>query len=107
MNACMANSKDRVWLSVAACTLQGLHAENVTMQPYPLHSTFFSDRSPGIDPEHSQAVYGDLQAAGIIDESGYSNFPSDQATEDVQCVPEDYLPLLAPSHGAGWFARTE
>lgn len=64
------------------CVLQGVHVESTVMQPYPFYPLFFSERIPEVDPTMSAAIYGDLQAAGIMNATGFTSYPTDQ--------PEDW-----------------
>ena len=63
------------------------HVESTVMQPYPFYPLFFSERIPEVDPTMSAAIYGDLQAVGIMNATGFTSYPTDQPEDvDRECA---------------------
>lgn len=67
--------------------LQDSPVERLLMEPYPFDASSFNKLFPSIDPDLSAAVYKDLQAAGIINATGFSNYPCDKP-EEIMCAPD-------------------
>ncbi len=66
--------------------LQGSPVEHLVMEPYPFDPSNFNELFPNIDPEWSAAIYKDLQAAGLINATGFSNYPCDKP-EEIMWAP--------------------
>ncbi len=72
--------------------LQGSPVEHLLMEPYPFDPSSFNKLFPTIDADLSAAIYKDLQAAGLINATGFSNYPCDQP-EEIMCAP-DFTPVI-------------
>ena len=111
-------SQHSIWHACKAIqeisVFQGGHVEHMIMQPHPLYPLFFSERIAEIDPALSAELYEDLQEAGFINSTGYSDYltyPLPDPAEDKarECVLELCYPichklrvalqLLAPFNG--------
>lgn len=62
------------------------------MQPYALTPTFFAERHAEIDPSLSAAIFADLQAAGLLNATGFSGYPTDQAPQAEWVTPFFWVP---------------
>ena len=65
---------------------QGLHTEHVMMEPYALTPTTFSERVPDITSALSSTLYEELQAAGIVNATGFTMYPHDLEHRARQCA---------------------
>ena len=54
--------------------LQGIHVEQMMMDPYQLSPDFFSQRMREVSPEQSAAVFQDLRETGILKQDNCSHF---------------------------------
>lgn len=55
--------------------LQGVHAELIVMEPYPIRPHTFGRALRFIDSEQSLALFRDLRTAGLINAQGYGKLP--------------------------------
>ncbi|EIE26405.1 hypothetical protein COCSUDRAFT_58942 [Coccomyxa subellipsoidea C-169] len=69
--------KERIHRSIYFLKQQGLHAEHVMMEPYALTPATFSERVPDITFALSSTLYEELQAAGIVNATGFTMYPHD------------------------------
>ena len=53
---------------------QGIHVEQMMMDPYQLSPDFFTQRMREVSPEQSAAVFEDLRETGILKQDNCSHF---------------------------------
>ncbi|BDA41019.1 hypothetical protein COCOBI_01-6740 [Coccomyxa sp. Obi] len=89
--------KERIQRTLQYMREQGSPVEHLVMEPYPFEPSTFSEVFRDIDPALSADIYEDLQAAGIINATGFSDYPCDQP-EEIMAPKRDSLHPVMLKH---------